>query len=189
MKKTFIWILFFITTIYLFNSCSCERNTKEYSLPIEIYKSNVITDYINNKYITDIIYIGLNELKLDSININLLYLPQRLSFTYINGKAMLINGMIIENFENNYTIFINENSVNSNIITTILSHELIHLKQKSDKRLFVNYGNGIVIFDGNTYFATMWDYNKRPWEIEAFNEQNKLNYKILAKLKEYRVQP
>lgn len=189
MKRFLLWTLFFIITIYLFNSCSCERNTKEYSLPVEIYKSNTITDYVNNKHIRDIIYIGLNELQLDSININLLYLPNNFKFTYINGKAMLINALIIENFQNNYTIFINDKSVDSDLISIVLSHELIHLKQKYDKRLIVNYENGTVIFDEKLYFAIMWDYNERPWEIEAFNQQYELNYRITDKLKEYLIQP
>jgi hypothetical protein len=181
MKRFLLWLLFFILTIYIFNSCSCER--KEYINSVEQYKkSNIIIDYIDNNYIQNIIYIGLYELKIDSVIVNLYYLPNNLKSIYSDNKIYIINALILKNVENNYSIFVNNNSINDNKIIQYIAHELIHLQQFKTNRLIIYNTQNLIRFDNKLYFTLETNYESRPWEIEAFDKQNELRMKIISKL-------
>tara|TARA_R110002050_G_scaffold293927_1_gene451111 strand:- start:92 stop:526 length:435 start_codon:yes stop_codon:yes gene_type:complete len=60
-----------------------------------------------------------------------------------------------------YTIYVNPLIDN---ITTVISHEALHIKQMEDGRLEAVEGG--FMWDGEFYPDTM-DYNLRPWEKDA----------------------
>jgi hypothetical protein len=179
MKRFLFWLLFFIITIFIFNSCSCERKEK-ISINITDYKqSNQVINHINNNYIESIIYAGLSELEIDSVTVNLYYLPINLKSVNLNNKIHIIQALIFKNTDYNYSIFVNSNSINSNDIIEHISHELIHLKQFNTNRLIVFNNLNIIRFDNKMYLTTETDYRNRPWEQEAFDNQEELEARIL----------
>jgi hypothetical protein len=182
MRSVLIWILFFIITIFIFNSCSCERNNKEY-IPVteEIKKCNQLINHIDDNYVENIIYLGLDELKIDSITINLYNLPENLKYLKLNNQTIVVNALVVNNFYKNYSIFINNNSDKNNIIK-YMSHELIHVKQFETNRLVVYNNQNLIRFDNYIYDTSNLNYNNRPWEIEAISKQDELKNKILSKL-------
>jgi hypothetical protein len=178
MKRFLLWLLFFILTLFIFNSCSCERK-KETVINIDEYKlSNNIINHINNDYIETITYIGLNELKIDSITVNLYYLPDNLKYVKLHDQIGIINALVYKNFDKNYSIFVNNNSIN-NMIVEYIAHELIHVKQFETNRLIVFNGLNYIKFDHKIYLTTQTNYQNRPWEIEAFSKQDELESRIL----------
>jgi len=179
MKRFLFWLLFFIITIFIFNFCSCERK-EEISINIADYKqSNQVINHINNNYIESIIYTGLYELEIDSVTVNLYYLPINLKSVNLNNKIHIIQALIFKNTDYNYSIFVNNNSINSNDIIEYIAHELIHLKQFHKNRLIVFNNLNIIRFDNINYSTTKTDYRNRPWEQEAFDNQEELEARIL----------
>jgi hypothetical protein len=62
---------------------------------------------------------------------------------------------------------------------TVLSHELIHLRQYYNGKLVVS--NEFIKWDNQVISVNELsniDYNARPWEIEAFQEQRYLDIDI-----------
>ena len=55
--------------------------------------------------------------------------------------------------------------------------KLIHLEQYTSKRL-VLLNNGLVNWKGNEIVVLDYQYNDRPWEIEAFDGQGDLQKRI-----------
>ena len=59
---------------------------------------------------------------------------------------------------------------------TILSHELIHLKQYYNGELKINSTD--VIWKGDIIDLTLYTYENRPWEREAFDNENKIYFEM-----------
>lgn len=178
MKRFLLWVLFFILTIYIFNSCSCERNNQQIE-SVDIYRNNNnIINHINNDYIESIVIVGLHELKIDSVTVNLYYLPTNFKNIVTDNKIFVVNALILENVENNYSIFVNNDSEKSEKLIEYIAHELIHLEQFNSKRLVVYDNLNVIRFDNKLYFTLETNYESRPWENEAFAKQDELKNRI-----------
>lgn len=164
---------FLIFIIFLFTSC--DRGT---TLSKDIIKSNIVYNYSDHKNIDNIIYIGLDYLNLDSINVSVFNIPEMFKVVENNNDYYVVRGFIIENCNNSYIIYLNNYIDRDGIILTI-AHELIHLKQYNNDRLIITEYNNGVYFDNIFYFTDFLEYKKRPWEIEAFKEQDSLYNHIL----------
>ena len=66
--------------------------------------------------------------------------------------------------------------VNREESITIISHELIHLKQYLTKELV--YSNGIVYWYKKELTLNDIGYGDRPWETDAFKKEPELSNKI-----------
>jgi len=150
----------------------------KFTLTEEIIKNNtvIVNSTKNKEYVENITYIGLDILDLDSITVNIFDIPTIIKVNnYLNGYS--IKGLIVKNFNNNYTIFIDYNETPNNLFL-ILSHELIHLEQYQNNRLELLFGGGIIRFENKLYILKDINYNQRPWEIEAFDKEQNLKYNI-----------
>ena len=58
-------------------------------------------------------------------------------------------------------------------LKSVLCHEMIHLQQYERGDLSMNSDYTQITWKGKLYDSKC-DYNKRPWEIEAFSKQNEL---------------
>lgn len=76
---------------------------------------------------------------------------------------------------NQYLIYIKKGSRNEMI--KILSHELIHIQQYHTQKLMYDKGDYLV-WDGDSLNILEIPYDKRPWEIEAFEISPELESKI-----------
>ena len=63
---------------------------------------------------------------------------------------------------------------------TIISHELIHLKQYFTKELV--YSNGVIYWDKKEFVLNDIGYGDRPWETDAFKKEIQLSNKIKSVL-------
>jgi hypothetical protein len=61
----------------------------------------------------------------------------------------------------------------------VMAHEIVHIQQYESDKLV--YENNQMIWDGEDYtFALEDDYEKRPWERDAFDKQNSVEASILG---------
>lgn len=140
----------------------------------DIKSTNMIANRTKDNYLDSIIYVGLNELGIDSIAVTIRPITEEAKKQF-DSDGTLEAYIIGKNRQ--YIIFLDDMSRDKAI--TVLSHEMIHLQQYSTRRLIVQeYG---VIWDGRSYFGyELFDlkYENRPWEIEAFADQRPLEFKI-----------
>lgn len=137
---------------------------------VEFETTNNIINKTELSYIDSIVYLGLNYLKIDSVYISVRPISEEVKTSF--DPYMTLKAHIIGN-KKQYMLWIDDMSRSESI--TVLSHELIHLKQYNDEYLSIepNY----VIWKDNIYTydeVNSIDYFNREWELEAFKKSFEL---------------
>ena len=141
---------------------------------IDIQTTNMVSNRTDTDYLDSIVYVGLNEMNLDSIAITIKQISPEVQAMFDSESQLKAH---IIGKENQYIIFVDEMSRDEAI--KVLSHELIHLKQYYTKKLILEKDK--VYWDGREIYQTEineTEYNRRPWEAEAFAGQRSLENKI-----------
>jgi len=141
---------------------------------IDIETTNLIANKTDRNYLDSIVYVGLNEMNLDSIAITIRQISPDVQERFDSDSQLKAH---IIGKENQYIIFVDEMSRDEAI--KVLSHELIHLKQYYTKKLILEKDK--VIWDGREVYQSEINdtkYEQRPWEAEAFAGQRGLENKI-----------
>lgn len=120
------------------------------------------------KGVDTMLYIGLfHVLKVDSIQLNVL------SNSTLFHKRYEDRAILQKNI-NFYNLFL-DSDISESELPLIISHELVHLKQHLTNNYIV-YGDSI-FYNGQMYSKNL-EYSLRPWEIEAFRNQDIIRTKI-----------
>ena len=141
---------------------------------INIETTNMVANRTDRDYLDSIVYVGLNELNLDSVAITIRQISPDVQARFDSESQLKAH---IIGKENQYIIFVDELSRDEAI--KVLSHELIHLKQYYTKKLILEKDK--VYWDGREIYQTEineTEYERRPWEAEAFAGQRGLETKI-----------
>jgi hypothetical protein len=143
---------------------------------IDIQTTNMVSNRTDRDYLDSIVYVGLNEINLDSsIAITIRQISPEVQEMY--DSELQLKAHIIGK-GNQYIIFVDEMSRGEAI--KVLSHELIHLKQYYTKKLILEKDK--VYWDDEEMYQTEIneiEYERRPWEAEAFAGQRGLENKII----------
>lgn len=119
-------------------------------------------------YLDTIVHSGLQSLNIDSVIVIIKPLKDKeglLPGDLVTKAYIKTNGV-------QYIIFIDKSNRIDNI--TILSHELIHLKQYYKNELILINDGKTPIWKGDTINLKNYTYENRPWEKEAFDNQNRI---------------
>ena len=141
---------------------------------IDIQTTNMVSNRTDTDYLDSIVYVGLNEMNLDSIAITIRQISPEVQAMFDSESQLKAH---IIGKENQYIIFVDEMSRDEAI--KVLSHELIHLKQYYTKKLILEKDK--VYWDGEEMYQSEineMEYKRRPWEAEAFAGQRGLENKI-----------
>lgn len=178
MKNESKWKWGLIIFILILLSIAIYYSTKErYFNPYEFSKENFVTNRAQGNYLDTIVHVGIDVLGIKNHSI---LLQNQISDKDL-GDGYETQAYIIT-VGNQSAIFIDKNISRSTAIET-LSHELIHLKQYIDGRLIL-LETTYVEWEGEKINVLDLPYDKRPWEIEAFDKQEELESKIKQKLYE-----
>ena len=141
---------------------------------IDIQTTNLIANRTDRNYLDSIVYVGLNEMNLDSVAITIRQISPEVQAMFDSNSQLKAH---IIGKGNQYIIFVDEMSRDEAI--KVLSHELIHLKQYYTKKLILEKDK--VYWDGKEIYQREINetkYEQRPGEAEAFNGQRGLENKI-----------
>lgn len=163
--KNVIYVMIAIMLVIIIWLISTQKESKFNT--IKLYNTNQIYSRQVPEYLDTIVNLGLEQLNIKNtiIVIKPISVTAKSNFGFGTLKAYIIgkNGQ--------YIIWIDELGRSESI--KVLSHELIHLQQYESKRLIIYNNNAIWM--GDTSDVNSIPYNDRPWEIEAFSKQSKLN--------------
>lgn len=141
---------------------------------IDIETTNMIANRTDRNYLDSIVYVGLNELNLDSVAVTIRQISPEVQAMFDSNSQLKAH---IIGKGKQYVIFVDDMSRDEAI--KVLSHELVHLKQYYTKKLILEKDK--VIWDGREVYQTEINetkYEQRPWEAEAFAGQRGLENKI-----------
>lgn len=149
--------------------------TKERTFKLVYFeKHNFIQNKTDKPYLDSIIHVGINELGINGTYIIIRPLTEETKKQFSSEMNLKAH---IKGLGKQYVIWIDDMGRDETI--TVLSHELIHLRQYYNGKLVVSnesikWNDQIIPVNE---LSTI-DYNARPWEIEAFQEQRYLNIDI-----------
>lgn len=174
-KAEILGVFIFILGILYFMFIPLSRPVNKFK-NIEYKQENFILNQTNKPYLDTILHVGLKHLDIKGVTILVKDLDNE-----IKDKITEQDGLITEAFiigeGNQYIIYIGDFNRIKSII--VLAHELIHLEQYHDGRI-INYDDEMV-WDNMMYtdqeIKEIYYFN-RPWEKEAFDNQDELNKKI-----------
>lgn len=145
---------------------------EKYFNKIELEKTTYVLNRTDQSFMDTIVYVGLTELNLSpqSVLIRELTNDNLPKFQDNIELQAYIYGV-----NHQYLIYIRK--VNREKAISILSHELIHLKQEEVGDMV--RGTDFLIWKGKKYTnETVPPYLEREWEIEAFENEKSLRDKI-----------
>ena len=128
------------------------------------YNNSILNSSLPSYYDT-VLYVGLNALEAEGVTIIIDKLSDKAKEQF-DGELKAH----IRCYNNMYYLFIDEYSREE--VIEIIAHELIHIQQYNSNDLV--YLNGSVFWRGEEYDLTNIEYQKRPWEDEAFEAQSQV---------------
>jgi regulatory protein YycI of two-component signal transduction system YycFG len=134
---------------------------------------NLIVNRTDETYLVDIIHVGLKLLDIKGTRIIISNIPT--DYTPPDNVTGTVHGFIRYYAGDYYGIYIAKADEIESI--NILSHELIHLHQYYSKRL--KQGRKYYIWKNDTLYKPLkYSYTEKPWEIEAREIGDMLNFSI-----------
>lgn len=170
LKPLLIVLLIGVIIFLLLN----KKTKPDYFKQVELNQINQIINNTDKPYLDTIVSVGLDQLGIG----NVVVLINPLSKTAKESFDLSVGGSLeahIRESNGTFYIFIN-NELTKTEVLTVISHELIHLKQYYEKRFI--YENDTITWMGIKYKINQIRYDERPWETEAFIRQNDLVEKI-----------
>jgi hypothetical protein len=141
---------------------------------VNFEKRNFIQNKTDKSYLDTIIHIGMNELGIDGTYIIIKPLTEETKKQFSNELELKAH---IKGLGKQYVIWVDDMDREESIL--VFSHELIHLRQYYNGKLVVS--NNLIKWNEQIIPVNELsniDYNTRPWEIEAFQEQRYLENDI-----------
>lgn len=150
------------------------RATEEPFKQIELSNNNSITNTVSIPYLDTIMSVGLDEMGIAGITLVISDLSDA-SKNQFNGELKAH----IRYFNGVYYLFTDKFGRNESI--EVISHEIIHIFQYNTGKLYYDE-SGQVFWDGEAFDLENVEYDKRPWERDAFSQSGKLYSRIHDKL-------
>jgi hypothetical protein len=166
-NKILIAIAAIILALLIYFIVSADYNLKFNK--VNFNDNNVVLNQSVPKYMDTIVLAGLHVLDCENTKVMIKKMDS-FNISDVNVKAYIIR------YDFGYIIWIKDLSKMEAML--VLSHELVHLKQYDENRLVI-MNNSIIWNKDDVYHSgEMPEYSQRPWEIEAFENQNDVKNKI-----------
>jgi hypothetical protein len=171
MKKKVIYLLIAVLILFgLFFLLLKGKGEEKYFLPVELSNNNTITNNVLPKYLDTILSVGLDQLGLVGVNLVVNDMSE-------SAQSLVPNYELkahIREWNGTFYLFVGDFDKENAI--TILSHELIHIHQYYSEEL--KYSEGFVYWKGDEFDLNGTEYDKRPWEEDAFDREKPLSNAI-----------
>ena len=148
------------------------NNEERYFNQIELPTTNSIVNSLDNiHYYDTILAVGMDGVGLNGVTVVINDMSDAAKKQFdgeLKAHIRLFNGV--------YYIFVG--ALDRSEAIEVISHEIVHIQQYESGELV--YENEKVEWQGDDYtFALEDDYERRPWEREAFSKQSTVESLIL----------
>lgn len=165
-------IFVFIAMVAILLILLFTRNQETYFKSIDLNDRISIENRDLPSYYDTILNVAMSQQNLSHHRVILIPLSEATKTKFEGGiKASLryANG--------DFYLFIDE--LDRSKAINVIAHEVVHMQQYSSKRLSYNNNTGELAWNGSKYSLDT-EYENRPWEIEAFDNQSKIE-KLITK--------
>ena len=150
---------------------------EQYFKTIQLSTTNTIYNETDMDYLDTIVDVGIRELKLDNIEVEIRPMDIMIQDKFnTNNTNNTLKAFIVKLSENNYMVY--SSRISREEALTMLSHELIHLKQYYDGRLKIQDSSHVLWNNRDIIDLINVEYNDRPWEREAYDNQKDMEVRI-----------
>lgn len=133
--------------------------------PVELEQNNYVSNNVLPSYYDTILMVGLEVAGIQGVTVTVEELSDKAKQSF-NGEL----NAHIRYIDGRFYLFIDPLSKKRAI--TIISHEIIHMKQYLDGTF--KYDDGRITWNGQAYLLEDINYDDRPWETEAFQLESQL---------------
>lgn len=172
-KNTILFLILFGILIVVILFLSKQVKDKPFNPVVLDNSTTMINNFTEFEYYDTVIHVGLEELGLKNIVINISTLSEEAQENFRSQGGQDLAAHIRER-NGYYYLFISPNNRLQQI--RVISHELIHLQQYHSKDLI--YKNDTVIWKNDLYILSNKQYSERPWEDDAYQREGDLEKKI-----------
>jgi hypothetical protein len=138
---------------------------------VDLSKSkNDVVNFSSVPYLDTLAHVMMTELKLENTEIILYDVTDAVRSNIF--KSEIVNGFVVERFDGILQVFVYPSKTRVKTFQ-ILAHEIIHVSQVANKKLQV-LNSSTAVWDSDTLNIKEIEYMNRGWEIEAYNNQNRL---------------
>lgn len=177
-KKLFISIILILGMIGVIYFLIKQQEERYFSqIPIE-YDINFVSNDTDMGFLDTIAYVGMSKLGIEGNLIKFIPLSDEAKEQFKKTTEKELGANIIYEGGVSY-IFIDKMTREEALL--VMSHEFQHIQQYTNQRLKL-IGEGKVIWLGDTLYALSMNYDDRPWEIEAFRNENKFKDTLMKVL-------
>lgn len=137
--------------------------------PVDLQQDNYVLNNSLPSYYDTIVSIGLELAGIKGVSVTIEQLSDAAKQSFsgeLNAHVRYLNGQ--------FYLFIDPLTKRRAI--TIISHEIIHMKQYLDGTF--QYEDGRITWNGDAYLLEDINYDDRPWETEAFQMESQLASQI-----------
>ncbi len=176
IKKKIYWIvlgviisvLLLVTLVLVFQKKE-DRPFNRFDFPETV---NVTNGTCYDNLDTIALVLANKIFKIDTLDLKIYYTPNILNKHNMEFYAIVQK---LPFGEHQYVILLNKD-INLVIVKLILSHEFVHIEQyeQGHLKVFKNF----YIWKGETVFFEDTEYLNRPYEIEAFRNQNNIRREL-----------
>jgi len=173
MKNNKLLILIAIVLIGLISLIIFRSETNEEPSfnNVELKQGNSIVNGTLPTFYDTILSVGLELAGIEGVTVNIEELSDNAKKQFdgeLNAHIRYVGGR--------FYLFIDPLSKRRAI--TVISHEIIHMKQYLDGTFKYDDANELITWDGEAYLLEGINYNDRPWESEAFQLEGQLASQI-----------
>jgi hypothetical protein len=136
---------------------------------VELKEENSVINGVLPTFYDTILSVGLDLAGIKGVTVTIEELPDEAKKSF-NGEL----NAHIRYLDGSFYLFIDP--LNKKKAITVISHEIIHMKQYLDGTF--QYDNGKITWNGEAYLLEDINYDNRPWESEAFQMEGQLASQI-----------
>lgn len=133
-----------------------------------------VIDNTKTPYITEITSAGAYIMGVEPTTIYILPLTKNIKTIFEKKYYNKLRGHVVKNTDDTFVIYVDISLTIEDLIT-VISHEMVHVKQLQTGRL--KYINGKILWEGKPATLKV-DYNKRLWEKEAIRYQSYISERV-----------
>jgi len=136
---------------------------------VELKEENSVINGVLPTFYDTILSVGLDLAGIKGVTVTIEELPDEAKKSF-NGEL----NAHVRYLDGSFYLFIDP--LNKKKAITVISHEIIHMKQYLDGTF--QYDNGKITWNGEAYLLEDINYDNRPWESEAFQMEGQLASQI-----------
>lgn len=170
MKKSFWKVLVILFLVFIvFFLLKTQAEDKPFN-QVDLTYKNTITNSLNLHYYDTVLSVGMDQMGISGYSVSVSKLSE-------NAKSQFDGELRahIRFLNSHFYLFIDEMNRRESI--DVISHEIIHMQQYISGDLFYDE-KGNVNWKGQDIELNSSEYDKRPWESDAFSRQNQLSNSI-----------